>query len=177
MKLPTVLLLAIALSMPVSTHAESTVSPQEVQVMVNTLKYIVGLPPADKPLQILALYDASLPDSKAQAEAFVQQVSVNKTAKARHVVARISTLQDGASGAAPLVFIPTGFSAHYKEVAELAKNKHVFPITTDKDCVAAKACALSFSVGDSIEIFLSEDALKTSGFDVDAAFRFMARPI
>ena len=152
-------------------------SAQEVQVIVNALKYVTGLPDKSETRHILALYDPAIPESKTQAESFVKQLSLNKNAKTLKITAATGTLQDAQSINAALLYIPSGFSVHYKNVSELSGKKHLFPITTNKDCVMAKACALSFSVGESVEIFISEDALKAFGFDVDAAFRFMARPI
>lgn len=169
--------LAWILSMPMLALAEPSVSSQEVQVMANALKYVIGLPPANEPLKILALYDPAKSESKAEAEAFLQQISASKIVKDRRLNLVTGTLQDVVSAKAPLLFVPKGFSAHYEEIAKLAKNNRLFPITTDKNCVVAKACPLSFSVGESVEIFLSEGALDASGFDIDAAFRLMARPI
>ena len=164
-------------ALPVTALAETLVSPQEVQVLVNSLKYVIGLPSSNEPLRIMALYNPAKSESKAEAETFVKQLATSKIAKGRHLTAMIGTLKDAESTKVPLLFVPKGFSAHYAEISKIAETNHLFPLTTDKECVVAKACILSFSVGESIEIFLSESALKTSGFDVDAAFRFMARPI
>ena len=172
-------LLALAFSIAIAHPAESeeSVTQQDVQVIVNTMKYVIGIPGAGKPLRIAALYDPSNPASKTEADAFVREIGNSKIAKQKQFSASISTIAEASDVNTDLLFVPSGFAANYAKVGELAKGKHLFPVTTDQACVAAKACVFSFSVGDTIEIYLSEDALKTYGFDVDAAFRLMARPI
>lgn len=153
------------------------VSAQAVRAMINSVPYIIGLNKRSDTIHILALYDSAIPSSREEADSFVKEMDRSPLTKKHGFTAEIWDVADISTQKASMFYVPGAFSPHYQSIRKTMEAGHVFTWGLDRECVAAKICALSFSVDNSVEIYLSEDVLKFSGFDVNAAFRFIVRPI
>lgn len=174
-------LFVLLLSLPFSllAHANQatvrSIDPKTITVIYNTLKYIHGLAEhhtQKKAPPIIIIYDPAIPDSQAEANAFIEANSKAGTPLATTLVDFNDLESIEPEG---MIFVPHGLGERYDAIHTLAKAKHLFPISTDQACVKAKCCILSFTVGSRISIFLNEKNLRNIDYSLDPAFRFMVR--
>lgn len=146
------------------------VSRADIAAITGALRYVRGLS-ALQPFEIVVLYDAAIPSTKVEAEAFRAE------AESEQVRARLQALDALGGLGASVLYIPSGMEAHYEQIASYAKAQHLFTVTKTKSCVVSPACIVSVRTDAGIEIFVNENNLRNLGFEVDAAFKFMAKRV
>ncbi len=153
---------------------------QEAKAFLRSLNYIRGLDRHTEETVIGVLYSTSVDRSRIDADVAMNRISeaLKKNPTKATVETRIIALEDMAQEKnIDILMINASLYPKYSELKEIAEKNKILNISMDPACAEQESCAISIHVGKGVEIFLNEKALTRSGYDVDAAFRFMATRI
>ncbi|MBK6896686.1 MAG: hypothetical protein IPH06_08860 [Alphaproteobacteria bacterium] len=165
------------LLMPVTSWSqESDIGPSEAKTVLNTLKYIRGLERKKGDVVIAVLYQENDRESEAYARQGAEQIEDQKVIlKKMKVRAETATLEKLNKGIMPdILLIPPNFSTAYPKIRVLSKENKLLTLSLGADCARQEACAISIETSGGVDIYLNEKVLSACGYDVDAAFRYMA---
>lgn len=170
--------LALVSWLVLSAQAQASTNARDVQAIVNSLKYVHGLHKKNEALTVAALYNPAIPGSQSDAEQFLTHLAESSPTKdgmelqGKLVpIAQLNQLPEGT-----VIFV-SNMPADFAEVKKAAAQHHFFTLGRGMECVQSAGCILAVDTNGSINIYLNEKALQASGFDVDAAFKFMVKPI
>lgn len=153
------------------------VSSKDIQVIKNSLKYIRGLERNEGSKFIIAIYDSSSPNSKKESENFVKKFNNYSKANNGRLRARLIEIKSLNNTEASVAYVPKGLTKNYQEIFQSLKQQRIFPLSKDTSCTKAKICILSIQTTLGVDIYLSEKALRSLGFEVNSAFKFMVKRI
>ena len=169
------LLLLTCVLIPESARNE-TVSRQDIEVLINSLKYLRGIGNRVGVIHIAAIYDSNINESKKEAEDFVETVNRLTSDKELGMKAQpisLNTLDSKRDF--HMAFVPHNMNNHYARIYKFAVENNVFTFSKDKNSVKTQCSILCLNTESGIEIFLNQKTLRALGFEVDAAFRFMVK--
>ena len=155
---------------------EPSVALSQAKAILNTLKYVRGLDRNEGDVLIGVLYEENDLVSEAYARERTTQLEDQKSLLKRiNVRAETTTLEKINQGRIPdVIVIPQDFSSSYPKIRELAKKDKFLPLSLDADCTRQETCAIGIELNGGVDIYLNEKVLSACGYDVDAAFRYMA---
>lgn len=153
---------------------------QEAKAFLRSLNYIRGLERNSKKTVIGVLYSKSLNSSKVDADIALEKITeaIKKNPSKGTLETKIIEFDDIEQDKnIDILMINASLYPKYSELKEISEKNKILNISMDPACAEQESCAISIQVKKGIEIFLNEKALTRSGYDVDAAFRFMATRI
>lgn len=175
----TFFLVLLFLALPIDAYARDVDLVKGVKATVNSLKYVRGLSDGNK-LSIAVLYNSGSNASQTEAKQVVRAI------KNMHTVPRIGTVApvlisiNNINQAADfdVLYLVRGLSDYYDKIGRFSRKHNIFSISLEESCARNGSCAVSIKLGrGAVEIFLNETAMRSTGYEVDAAFRYMARRV
>lgn len=153
-------------------------TPNDVEVISNSLNYINGLTKQGKNVVIGLVYDASIAGSEADAKKNQEQIASSGAARKAGLSAELIPL-DALAGKNNLgiVYIPEELATKSAQIYQTAKEKHIFTLGNSRQCVSEKCCILSIRADPVVEILINESTLRDLGFDIDATYRLMVKRV
>lgn len=155
---------------------ERSVTSGEARTVLNTLKYIRGIERKQGEVMIGVLFSEDIPGSEVLARRAAQELesqkNILKKIKVRAVKASLRSFQQGLPP--DILIVPSLMAGSYPRIKEVSLKNKVITISLDSACVREQVCAIGIESGGSTEIYLNEKVLSESGYDVDAAFKYMA---
>lgn len=159
-----------------SWSQEPSNAQSQAKAILNTLKYVRGLDRKQGDVMIGVLYQENDLESEAYARQRTTQLENQKALlKKINVRAEMTTLEKLDQGRIPdILVIPQDFSASYQKIRDLAEKSKFLPLSLDANCARQEICAIGIEMNGGVDIYLNEKVLSACGYDVDAAFRYMA---
>ncbi|MCK5793025.1 MAG: hypothetical protein KAH34_19370 [Ketobacter sp.] len=165
-----VCLIAFAYASAVQAHSSNA-----TKALVQSLGFVRGLGAESHPsVDIVLLSDPQGELSMKEAqdiEHYLHDHGQDKWAHLKLQRQRVTNLD--AITRAKIIIVTRGLDPHHKAIADKARQLGALVMSTDVNCIAAGDCVLGADEANGVTIYLNETALRESGFDVDAAFRFM----
>lgn len=165
---------------PLSAIAQPMTS-KDIKVFSGILNYVRGLEKEGTSLILGIAYDPAQPQSLESAQATLAQLNESKHTKKSGLTAQLIPMTENGlqldGGMIDIIYITHDMDRYYENLLDFAKKNHVFTFSTDKDCVQNNCCIVSVQTESGIDIFLNEGILRETGFEVDAAFKFMVKRV
>ncbi len=177
-KKPFLLLLFLALLLIGSQVNADDSLDKTAQVFSNTLKYVRGIQPDPSGLIVGIIYDPENSSSKEYAESLNKSLLYaaklgNK--KMNPKLIKISDIESSSSFS--VAYIAPDMKAYFEKIFQISKQKQIFTVSSDMECVKGKCCILLIKSGSKVEMYLNETTMRELNFEVDAAFKFMVKRI
>lgn len=156
--------------------AETRINETAVRSAVNSLKFVRGI---GKAVKLGVVFEPTSGQGQAEARQIAEIIgSLSKSGAVKiPMTVDVAGVAEVPGGNYDVLLITAGMSPHFEGLAGFARRNHVFNIGFDRACAQSGACTIAIEADAGVEIFLNEKTMKESGFDVDAAFRYMANRI
>lgn len=147
-------------------------------VLANSVKYIRGFDNQSSELAVGIVYDPAESASNNEANAFYEAITTMSNTNTQTLKAKLIPVSDfDEQSDLDIAYVTQGFNADYSTVYNVSKEKGLFTVSSNVDCVTKKCCILSINSASGVEIYLNEITMHELGFDVSAAFKFMVERV
>ncbi len=75
------------------------------------------------------------------------------------------------------LYVPPVLSTLYQSLSLVADEKKIMTLGEKKECSIKRCCVLAFDYENGLEIYLNQKSLRSRGFGLRGAFRFMVKRI
>lgn len=172
------LLLLLLFNACCSAFASDSTLSKEVDLLSRSVKYIKGIKNQDPQFNIAVLYDSNEPRSELEAKAFLAALQVSRSANKIGLFGQLVEIKELAHHSSHhFVYVSRFLNHQYEIIYQHARERRVFPFSTNKTCVESRCCVLSFDASSGLDIFLNQKNLRALGFGVNGAFKFMVKRI
>lgn len=145
-------------------------SEKDVLVIARIIDFIKDGPKKNVEVAILV----NNPVSESNADSFLSLIGEGKRVRDTVLVAKKVRLDELASSTAKVVLIPDGLdAAQFADIFAVAKEKKLITISTSRDCLQAKFCALAFKSDPAVDIRMSQSAATATGVHFNPTLRMM----
>ena len=163
-----------------NTYAQEEMGLVDVRAAVNIVRFVRGLKSNNGSVFFGVLYDETSDVGLETANRIIGYVeqATNDNTRIKIVPQSVSIQSLSTVKELSVLFIPPNMSGYSGLINEYSKRNRVFNIGLDKPCVEQGMCIVSVvKTGSNIDVFVSYDTLLELGFDVEAAFKYMATKI
>jgi hypothetical protein len=157
--------------------ALADVNLKDIQVAAKTFSFIN--PPVTGTIKIAIVFDASIAQSQADAEALKGILGSGLVAGQATLVPVMMPLDQVDKGLDGMgaVFVTSGLSAHFDRIFTASKAMKLLSVSTDSVCVQAGRCVMGVKTAPKVEIVISKAAAEASSITFGQAFRMMISEI
>ena len=143
----------------------------DLELLIKSLGYINELSDQSK-LSLTIAFDPDSESSKAESEFVYQSPTIQKEFSR---VFKKTIKQVISQANADLIYVAARQSKMTADLLAHTKNKRIFAVSVDKECVLSGLCVLSITTRPILEIYLNDNTLKELGFHIDPVFKFMVK--
>ena len=165
-----ILILLIVCYLPFTVMAKEG-ADEKALILVKILGYVRGIDTKSKTLRLGVVYNPSNLKSVQDSKAMRQSLEQTETFLSVDLVSILS-LSDNADHS--IFLIGQDLSEHFDSIRDIAQKNRIFTISTDPACAKKKSCVLSVDFKSSFKVYFSQEALESTGYDVDSTFRYLA---
>jgi hypothetical protein len=159
--------------------AQEKAGLNDITAIVNIVRFIRGIKSADGIVKVGILYTESGEFNVADAErvkGYINEASKDNT-RIKIIPVAISLQNLNAAKDIGVLYIPPSVYSFSFPISEYSRANKVFNIGIEKSCIEMSLCIVTVETGSNVEVFVSYDSLLEQGFDVDAAFKYMATKV
>jgi hypothetical protein len=159
--------------LPASPVWAASLSPQDLQVLGNSLAFVQPRPTGESSVAVVYAGRNSL--SHQDAEAILVVMGKSLTAGGAVLTPRLVDTDELAATAFSLVIVAAG--ANSEAVARAARAQHALCVTADQAAVQQGVCTMAIRSTSRVEILLNYQLARASGVSFATAFRMMVHEL
>ena len=148
---------------------------QEIRVFANALKYFSGIGKGSDSYVVGVIYSPDVTSSRTEAEEYTTEMNRSDSAQKARLKAKMLPVAELKNSGVNIVYLGPDLYNLYPEIYPIAKASNMFVYSHDAECVRQELCPLSIRIDSTLEIFLSEVAIRDFNFGVDPMLRLMVK--
>ena len=147
-----------------------------LDLLAKVYKFIQGIKPGHASVVSMGIvYDPSSLESTTFANHMIDEHRAKSGGTVKFVLHLVPVQELAAHADLQMAFIVGDLNVYYEEIKAFTNEHHIFTLSNELDCLQAQSCILGIEIKDNVTIYLKESVLRSHGFSVNAAFKFLAK--
>lgn len=147
----------------------------EARVFANSLKYFDGIRKTDDGYLVGVVYSPEVGSSRKAADVYAAAMNSSEDASRLGIKAKVISSSEIKGSGVGIIYVAPDIAMSYPQIYSAAKADKIFVYGHDAECVWQKLCAMAIKIDYTLEISLSDAAIKDSGFGVDPMLRLLVK--